>query len=190
MNLSALNPFPTLETERLALGPLAATHAEPLLEILGDPEVTRYHDLETLKQPMEALAFIAEMMARHHNSTGLRWAVTERTTGRLVGTVGLKHFSAEEHRCVLGYEFRQSIWGQGYGTEAVRSVVQFGHQQLALNRIEALVMPENRASLALLAKLGFTDEGCLRSLGFWKGQFHDLQILSLLAADLQPSKPK
>lgn len=171
----------------MQLKPLCAQHAAPLLEILGNPEVTRFYDLETMKGVDDALHFIAEMMARHQQRSGLRWAVTERSTGRLLGTVGLNHISCEARRCVLGYEFRRSIWGQGYGTEAVRAAVQFGHQRLGLNRIEAAVMPKNKASLRLLGKLGFTCEGCLRALGYWKGNFHDLQILSLLSGE--PMRP-
>ena len=49
-----------------------------------------------------------------------------------------------------------------------------------LNRVEAQVHPDNRASLALLKKLGFVEEGRLREVGYWAGVHHDLLQYSLL----------
>jgi len=46
-------------------------------------------------------------------------------------------------------------------------------------------MLENTASVKLLQKLGFLEEGILRGYGYWKGQFHDLRIFSLLKKDYQ-----
>jgi len=49
-----------------------------------------------------------------------------------------------------------------------------------VDRIEAQVHPLNTASLALLRKLGFVEEGLLREAGYWMGQRHDLVQLGLL----------
>jgi ribosomal-protein-alanine N-acetyltransferase len=65
-------------------------------------------------------------------------------------------------------------------TEALHSVIAYGFDHLRLNRIEAWVMPENRASSRVLEKLGFSSEGVLRERGFWKGTYHDLEMFSLL----------
>ncbi|NJP19736.1 MAG: GNAT family N-acetyltransferase, partial [Hydrococcus sp. CRU_1_1] len=59
----------------------------------------------------------------------------------------------------------------------------WGFNFLELNRIEAMVMLENLASMKLLNKLGFSEEGILKEYGFWKGKFHDLRIFSLLKKD-------
>lgn len=58
-------------------------------------------------------------------------------------------------------------------TEAVRAMIQFGFEHMCLNRIEAEVMPENIASIRLLLKLGFVEEGVLHERSFWRGAFHD-----------------
>ena len=49
-----------------------------------------------------------------------------------------------------------------------------------LHRVEAMVHPQNTASVALLERLGFIAEGTLREAGFWNGQRHDLMVLGLL----------
>jgi ribosomal-protein-alanine N-acetyltransferase len=68
-------------------------------------------------------------------------------------------------------------------TEALTAVLNFGFKRLDLNRIEALVKPDNDASLGLLRKLGFREEGLLRQYGYWHGRYHDLAIYSILKSE-------
>jgi ribosomal-protein-alanine N-acetyltransferase len=69
----------------------------------------------------------------------------------------------------------------GIMTEALGAVIDLGFNVMGLNRIEAVVMPENLPSLLLLEKLGFFNEGVLKEYENWgqKG-FTDLCMLSLL----------
>ena len=52
-----------------------------------------------------------------------------------------------------------------------------------LNRIEAITTMEHEASVGLLKKLGFQEEGIRREYGYWKGQCHDVRSFSLLRWD-------
>jgi ADP-ribose pyrophosphatase YjhB (NUDIX family) len=64
--------------------------------------------------------------------------------------------------------------------------VRYGYSQrffFPLNRIEALTYPQHLASIRVLRKLGFNDEGVRRECGFWKGASHDLRCFSLLRRD-------
>ena len=67
--------------------------------------------------------------------------------------------------------------------EAQEAVIPWGLEAMKLNRIEALVHERNAASLGLLARLGFVQEGRLRQVAFWNGQHHDMLQLSLLASE-------
>ncbi len=53
-------------------------------------------------------------------------------------------------------------------------------------RLEALVHPDNQASLGLAAQLGFQVEGRLRELAFWSEARHDMLQPGLLQPDWQP----
>lgn len=67
-------------------------------------------------------------------------------------------------------------------SEALTAILEFGFQKVGLKRIEAVLMPENEASIGLLRGLGFTQEGVLRQYEFWgveKGLV-DLMMFSLL----------
>ena len=54
----------------------------------------------------------------------------------------------------IGYVLARRYWGQGYATEAAAAVLQFGFVRLGLRAIEAQALPENVASLRVMAKLG------------------------------------
>jgi hypothetical protein len=59
------------------------------------------------------------------------------------------------------------VEGQGYMFEALCAAIAWGWAQMDLNRIEAVVHPDNAGSIALLERLGFVLEGRLRQAGYW-----------------------
>lgn len=65
-------------------------------------------------------------------------------------------------------------------TEAVTYAVGFAFKELGLHRIEAGVMPHNKASIRLLEKAGFEKEGIARENVRINGKWEDHQILSLI----------
>ena len=64
--------------------------------------------------------------------------------------------------------------------EALPFVLQYGFEEMELKRIEALVGPNNEASLRLIRSMGFVQEGLLREHYFTNGRFEDSLFFSLL----------
>ena len=66
-------------------------------------------------------------------------------------------------------------------TEALAAIIEFGFREVGLNRVQAVLMPGNVASVKLLEKLGFRREGVLRQYENWgeKG-YVDLLMFALL----------
>jgi ribosomal-protein-alanine N-acetyltransferase len=180
VNLELFDRFPELETERLRLRELLDNDSPSLFEMFRDDEVTRYYDVETMTDATAAETVIARMQQRYRDRTGIRWAVVDKVGGTFLGTIGFNSINLFAHRAVLGYELARQVWGRGFATEAVRAVVRFGHDQVGVNRIEAAVMLPNEASARVLRKVGFDEEGVLRSYGHWKGRYHDLRMFSIL----------
>ena len=65
-------------------------------------------------------------------------------------------------------------------TEALKAVIASGFEKVGLNRIDALVYVENKPSIRLLQRLGFTREGLLRDYFYLDGKFYDHIIFSIL----------
>ena len=171
--------FPRLETARLLLRKIVPSDAAALYAIFSDDEVTRYYDLGTMTDPADAETSVRRMAARHKHGQAIRWAIVRKQDRAFVGTCGF-HFQAAGFKAEIGYDLGREYWHQGYMSEALRAMLAYGFETLNLHRIEALVMPENEASAAVLRKLGFGEEGTLREYTFFKGHYHDLRLFSLL----------
>jgi len=170
--------FPEIETDRLLLREILPDDAPAVFHLFSDDQVTRYYDLTTytsLSQAEELVDFFDESFELER---AIRWGIERKADGALVGTCGyvwLRRFRGE-----IGYELHSDYWRHGYMSEALDAILDFGFTEFGLNRIEALVMVDNAASAGLLRSLGFTQEGILRQHDFFKGEFHDMRLFSLL----------
>ncbi|MGB6162206.1 MAG: GNAT family protein [Pseudonocardiaceae bacterium] len=79
----------------------------------------------------------------------------------------------------VGYWVESGVAGGGVATGAVALAVDHAFGPVRLHRIEATVRPENAASLRVLAKLGFRDEGLLRRYLEVDGAWRDHQLLAM-----------
>ncbi len=148
------------ETERLLHRAFTVADAEAFLALNGDPEVMRLTGEPPLRSLEEARAAILGYPDFDERGYG-RWACVLKETGRIVGFCGLKYLS-ELDAVDLGYRFLPDHWGRGLATEAGRASLGFGFEVLGLDRIIALVLPENLASIRVLEKLGMRPEGEIR----------------------------
>lgn len=67
---------------------------------------------------------------------------------------GLTRFGTLE--VIVGWAFIKSCWGNGYGTEAARALIDYGLNTLQLQRVLAETAPNNPASLHVMEKIGMT----------------------------------
>jgi [ribosomal protein S5]-alanine N-acetyltransferase len=178
--MDSFRAFPTLTTKRLFLRETLLSDARAVLEVLQDEEVCRFYNLTPLVDIEQARHIIASRRERFESGQGIRWAIATPEDNVVIGSCGYVHWAREWRKAELGYDLARSWWGQGLMTEALAEIIRYGFERMGLNRIEALVVPENVASLRVLEKLGFSREGLLREVGYWKGAHHDLALMALL----------
>lgn len=180
-----LNPvfatFPEIETERLLLRETMPEDAPAIYRLFADPLVTRYYDLESYTSIEQAEALIDFFDESFEMERAIRWGIERKSDGVLMGTCG--YVWLRPHRGEIGYDLHSDFWRQGYMSEALDAILDFGFTELGLNRVEALTMLENEASGGLLRSLGFVEEGVMRQHDFFKGQFHDMRLFAILRQD-------
>ena len=143
-----------LETERLLLPPLDHRHTADLAAIYADPEVARYIGADRLDAAGTAAQVTRfEEVWREHGFG--QSAVVERATGALIGRAGLHPWPAWDE-VELGYVLARPAQGRGYATEAARAWLDAAFGDLGLERLTAVIHPDNRPSRALAERLGFT----------------------------------
>jgi ribosomal-protein-alanine N-acetyltransferase len=184
------NDFPQLETKRLILKEISDRDCNDLLEVFSNNEVMKYYDIEPLRTLEEINNLIQLLCKRFKNKKGIRWGIHLKDTDKLIGTCGIQNLNIESLRTEIGYELSRKFWGQGLMKEALYAIIDYGFNNMSLNRIQALVEPDNKNSINLLHRIGFNDEGILNGYEYYKGEFKDLVILSLLNANYPSVKMK
>jgi ribosomal-protein-alanine N-acetyltransferase len=105
------------------------------------------------------------------------FAREDQALKRILGYVSLSNIVRGAFQsCFLGYKLDQAATNRGFMTEGVREVVRYAFDELKLHRIEANIIPRNTASLRVVEKLGFVNEGLSRKYlkinGVWEDHLH------------------
>lgn len=154
-----------LETKRLILRPATLDDAPHLLSLNSDPEVMHFTGDEKLLNLLEAENLIRDrMMAQYEKYKMSRFSLCLKD-GTFIGWCGLKYFE-DNGEVDLGYRLMKKYWGQGYATEASFAALQNGFEKLNLQKIVARAMPDNKASIKVLQKLGMTFRGLINDPSF------------------------
>jgi [ribosomal protein S5]-alanine N-acetyltransferase len=146
-----------IDTNRLRLRPFTSDDIPFAFDWFGDPLVMRFTPSgpdRTMQQTGVRIANYKHHQSEHGFS---KWIIIERGSGRPIGDAGLL-LLAEYGWIDLGYRLAQPFWGKGLATEAASAWVQKAFRELRLDRLAAIVHPENYASIRVLQKLGFLEE--------------------------------
>lgn len=169
-----------LTTERLRLSPLRSSDAPALFAILGDAEAMRFWDRPAVARTAIAAEIVASQLAAMEDGHFLYWTVWR--DGDAIGSVDLSALDFTHLRGEIGFLFRRDQWGQGYGREAMRAVIDHAFGQLKLQRLEARVHAANASAKKLIRLLGFEPEGRLSGYVLRDGSRHDVDVFGLLSS--------
>lgn len=138
----------------VSLRPWKLSDADRFFEILNN-DAFIYFPIrpKTVEEEHSYLAqHIDSSVSRQYNFTVLYQGV-------IVGSVGIK---LDFHRPFIGevgYFIDEAYWGNGIACEAVKLLEVYAWETLTLHRLEALMRPENIASVRVAEKCGFVKEG-------------------------------
>jgi len=180
-----INEFPVLETERLRLRKITEQDAPNLMEYLSDEEVMKHYGLEPFESIEDALSEIRWYESLLSDQSGIRWGISLKHDDRIIGSIGFHRYVPQHHRVEIGFEISKDYWGKGIANEALNEVLAYGFENFPIQRIEALIEPENLASQKLVERHGFVREGLLRKYEYTRGKYDDLYMYSLLRDDVR-----
>jgi len=172
---------PILRTTRLTLRPFEVDDALGVQLLAGAREVAD----TTLHIPHPYPSGAAEQWIATHagewaNGTGATYAITDGTTGELIGAIGLT-IAPPHARGELGYWIGLPFWNRGYCTEAALTMLELGFGLLGLHRIQARHLTRNPASGRVMQKIGMQPEGINRHWMRKNERFEDLAMYAILA---------
>ncbi len=147
-----------IETERLIIRPFTREDIEPSYAMNLDAEVSKYTGDGGVVSREETERRIIENVLGDYQKHGYgRLAVELKGENKFIGFTGLKYLE-DLKEADLGYRFMKKYWGKGIATESALASLKLGFETLGLDRIIAMVLPENHGSVRVLEKLHFDYE--------------------------------
>jgi [ribosomal protein S5]-alanine N-acetyltransferase len=162
------------DTERLKLRPLDVGYSQIIEELAGEYDVAK--TTLTIPHPYpkdSARNFIENVLDAENKGELVIFAITLKETEKLIGMINIK-LSSRHSRGELGYWIGKPFWGEGYGTEAAKFVLEFGFKELKLNKVYAQSFTDNPGSWRVMEKIGLKYEGTLKQHVYRFEKFYDL----------------
>lgn len=171
-----------LQSERLLLRPFEEGDLFDLYAYAKNPHVGPAAGW----QPHASLGESRAILDMFIQTQGEVWAITERKSGRVIGSIGLHPDEDRKFDDVrmLGYVLSEDCWGKGYMTEAASRLLRFAFEEKKLSLVTVYHFPGNERSRRVIEKLGFYPEGRLQhKQQLYDGSFQDCMFYSLKQED-------
>ena len=139
------------QTSRLIIRPLQLSDLLPYQKLQGNPNVMLYTGtpVQNAEESKKDLARLIGLYEKPNNDFWI-WAIVLKDNNHLVGTCAL--ILEEEKKGEIGYRFLEKYWGNGYASEIVEPLIDYGFSTMKLQTVFATVDVLNIASLKMLDK--------------------------------------
>ncbi len=175
-----------IQGKKIYLSSLERHNIDILREWRNQPELRQYfREHKEISSDMQIGWYENKVLG---DSNQYNFEIHDLQSSKLIGHCGLYYInwisrSAEFGIYIGDYSFRNG----GYGSDSLRTLIQYGFNQLNMNKIWAEVYSNNKA-LDVYTRVGFKIDGVLRQNVFKNGEYLDSTIISLLKSEYEESK--
>ncbi|REK61960.1 MULTISPECIES: GNAT family N-acetyltransferase [Cohnella] len=156
----------------------------PIRRWVNNPEVVRYlSDIFLFPHTLEdTQAYLQSKMEPREDNRG--FVIADAATELFIGQINLDFIDWKNRYGKVGIVIGSpEHFGKGYGTEAMRLLIDFAFDELNLNRLELDVFDFNERARRCYAACGFKEEGRLRQRQFKNGRYADVILMGLLKSE-------
>ena len=173
--------------EKVVLRAVEEADNAMLLSLINDPDTEMM--LGGSSWPISEAEQLKWFENQEKSRDVLRCIVGLRDDDRAIGTVILSDIDQKNGTAQIHIKMsKDGGRGKGYGTDSVKTLVNYAFGELRLNCIYADILSYNTASVKLFEKCGFKKDGVLRARVYKGGAFVDVYAYSLLRADVKDEK--
>jgi [ribosomal protein S5]-alanine N-acetyltransferase len=167
-------PFPTLELGDIILRELSQEDAQHYFNYMSKPVMADFLTADNLPTTLDAaLSDLNYWSSLFHNKRSFYWGIALKDTNQLIGTIGFNIISIANNKAEISYDLDHDYWGRGIMLKAMKAVLKFADYALALTRVQATVIIDNKRSINLLERCGFACEGHLKKYEVVNGVHKD-----------------
>lgn len=175
--------------EKVDLVAVSPQYLEQYHRWINDPDVTEMLGVDRMPMSMQDERVWLERAIDPHSEGKVFTILTKK--GRPIGNIGFNHLTFRNRHGTIGIMIgEKELWDKGYGTDAIKTLLRFGFEELGLRRIELYVDSLNERALACYKKCGFVLEGRARKHTYLRGEYHDDLTMAILIEEWQTSSRK
>ena len=174
--------FKKLVGDRIYLSPRSTEDVEKYTQWLNDFEVTDY-----IGRSEKIMSLEGEKKYLEENSNPEAvFSIVTLDEDKLIGSVGLELINHFNRKATLGIFIGDKDYqSKGYGTEAIRMILDYGFNYLNLHSINLQLMSFNERALKCYKKCGFKENGRTREDAFVNGNYYDTLIMDILEDEFE-----
>lgn len=174
-----------LYSQRCYMRKLEISDAQQLFEnVYSDPKVSGYMSWNRYTDVTDVKEYLTKWQA-YYNQNECYWGVFLKENDVLIGTVYLYDENVGAEVGFISYCFGSEFWGNGYASETVKVVLQYGFDEIKYNNITTFVAKSNYRSQNVLIRLGFKCEATLRMRDKTDFGIEDCLSYSLLKSEMK-----
>ena len=155
-------------------------------------DIEKYHswrnDLDVMNTTSLSLDLYSLDETRHfveniilNSPSSKSYIIEERESNTAIGVMSLINIDTKNRNaeCIIDIGEKE-YWGKGYGTEALKTLLEYAFLELNLHRVSLRVFSLNEKAIRIYDKLGFVKEGVMRESLYRNGKWHDIIIMGVL----------
>lgn len=179
-----------MHSTRISLEKIGLHHAEALHQLrlqnrafLEPWEPLRTEEFYTLANQESGILQSMQAAEQHRSYS---YMIREHESGQWIGRANLNNVvRGVFDNAYLGYFMSEAFNGKGYMTEAVYQLIRLAFQELGLHRIQAATLTNNQASIRVLQKNGFRQEGEAKRYLKINGKWEDHYLFAITSEEIE-----
>ena len=173
---------------KVRLRPVERDDLPRFVEWFGDPDVRRYLLLYLPFSLAQEERWFESLQGRLERQQDVLLAI-ETADGVHIGNIGLNSINWKDRNAELGIVIgEKAYWSQGYGTDAIRTLLELAFREMNLHRVFLRVDADNERGIRCYEKAGFQRDGTLRQMVFKEGAYIDQHIMSILRSEYETNE--
>ncbi len=100
--------------------------------------------------------------------------------GAIVGDCSLHDIDKHNRTCEVGIAIGKPFWNQGYGQDALRTLVDYAFKHHNMHRVGLEALADDERAVTCYRNVGFVEEGRLRKRDWVNGEYHDVMVMGIL----------
>ena len=180
-----------IQTSRLNFRDLSLSDVDNIHSLHSSPDTDRFNTLGIPETIETTKKLVSEWLTAQNTlpQTSYVYCIELKDSNQFIGLIALNLRELKYQSAEVWFKLGSLYWGNGYATEALHKILDFGFHDLNLHRIEAGCAVENAASIRVIEKVGMTREGTKRKILPIRGEWVDAYSFAILEEEFIRTVP-